>query len=186
MNRTRPTQETTRPALGFTLVTSAIGTLGIAWSECGLVAVQLPEANAAATEARLLSRAPGAVRAHPPERVLTDIERVLAHLSGELDDLAAVRVDLERVPDFARTVYAALRKVGPGRTTSYGALAKAAGSPKAARAVGVAMAKNPLPIVVPCHRVLAAGAKRGGFTAHGGLATKARILAIEGVELAAK
>jgi methylated-DNA-[protein]-cysteine S-methyltransferase len=169
---------------GFTLVSTAIGTLGFAWTSRGLVAVQLPESDDRTTERRLCAKAPGAERAHPPEDVLADIERVVAHLSGELDDLANVRVDLANVPRFARSVYGALRKVGPGCTTSYGELARAAGSPGAARAVGTAMSRNPLPIVVPCHRVLAAGKKRGGFSAHGGVATKARILAIEGVELA--
>ncbi|MCC6409214.1 MAG: methylated-DNA--[protein]-cysteine S-methyltransferase [Planctomycetes bacterium] len=172
-------------ARSYTLVATSIGTLGIAWSPRGLLAVQLPESSAERTEARLVARVPGAVRRRPPEVVLADIERVVAHLSGELDDFAGVRIDLERVPPFARAVYSALRKVRPGRTTSYGELARAAGSPNAARAVGAAMAKNPLPIVVPCHRVLAAGKKGGGFSAHGGLKTKARILAIEGVQLGA-
>lgn len=171
-------------AAGWTLVASAIGTLGVAWSARGIVAIQLPEADAGRTAERLLARVPGALRRRPPEAVLADIERIVAHLGGELDDLAGVRVDLERVPPFAQKLYATLRRVRPGETTSYGELARAAGSPNAARAVGAAMAKNPVPIVVPCHRVLAASKKAGGFSAPGGLATKAKLLAIEGIALA--
>lgn len=173
----------TPAATGHTLVATAIGTLGVAWSERGITAIQLPEATPERTAERLLARAPGVPRRRPPERVLSDIERVVAHLGGELDDLSSVQIDLERSPRFAREVYAALRRVRPGCTTSYGELARAAGSPGAARAVGAAMARNPVPIVVPCHRVLSASRKPGGFSAHGGVATKARILAIEGVEL---
>ncbi len=172
--------------LGYTLVSTAIGAVGIAWSPRGIVALHLPESSERATERGLLAKVPSATRARPPERVLDDIERIVAHLDGDLDDLADVALDLDRVPPFARAVYSALRRTKPGEVTSYAELAKTAGSPSAARAVGTAMAKNPCPIVVPCHRVLAAGKKSGGFSAHGGIATKAKILAIEGVELGAK
>jgi O-6-methylguanine DNA methyltransferase len=106
-----------------------------------------------------------------------------AHLAGRLDPLLHVAFDDEGLPAFHRRVYEALRRVRPGETVGYGELAALAGSPAAARAVGQAVGKNPVPIVVPCHRVLAAGGKPGGFSAHGGVDTKRKMLAIEGVTL---
>lgn len=104
------------------------------------------------------------------------IRRLLAH--GD-DDLASVALDCDGVPEFDRRVYALARAVRPGATTTYGALAALAGDAGAARAVGLAMARNPFPIVVPCHRVLGASGALVGFSAHGGLDTKRRLLAIE-------
>ena len=99
-------------------------------------------------------------------------------------DFADVRIDLGEPDPFVARVYAAVRRLGWGRTTTYGALARDLGAgPEAARDVGQAMARNPVPLLVPCHRVLAAGGKLGGFSAPGGAATKRRMLALEGVGL---
>jgi len=167
----------------FTLFETALGPTGIAWNDTGIVAIQLPEATEAATRARLAAKAPsGAREAAPrsaPPWVREAIERVRTHLDGRSQDLADVRLDLAHVTPFSARVYEAARRVPPGRTVSYGELARAAGSPGAARAVGRAMATNPFPIVVPCHRVLASGGKAGGFSAYGGVTTKDRLLAIE-------
>jgi methylated-DNA-[protein]-cysteine S-methyltransferase len=163
------------------LFATAIGIVGVAWSDEGLSAIQLPEQDERTTQERLASRA-GSSPADPPPWVRSAMKSIEAHLSGKRADFADVRLDLERLPPFHRRVYAALRQVEPGRTASYAELAKSAGSPKAARAVGQAMRKNPLPIVIPCHRVLASGGS-GGFSAYGGVVTKARLLAIEGVAL---
>jgi methylated-DNA-[protein]-cysteine S-methyltransferase len=109
------------------------------------------------------------------------VGRITRHLAGDVQDLTAVVLDDERLPPFHRAVYRAARRIASGDTCTYGELAAAAGSPRAFRAVGQAMKKNPFPIVVPCHRVLGANNTIGGFNADGGVTTKARMLAIEGV-----
>jgi methylated-DNA-[protein]-cysteine S-methyltransferase len=167
----------------FTLFETAIGVTGLAWNDVGITALQLPEATLAETRARLVAKARDAeieatARAVPPW-VHDAVERVRAHLSGRPQDLSPLRLDFAHVSPFAARVYRALRQVPAGRTVSYADLARCAGSPGAARAIGRAMATNPFPIVVPCHRVLAAGGRIGGFSAYGGTTTKDRLLAIE-------
>jgi methylated-DNA-[protein]-cysteine S-methyltransferase len=103
-------------------------------------------------------------------------------LSGEKRDLAHIAVDDSSVPDFNRRVYAVARKIPPGQTKSYGDIARALGDPLLARDVGQALGQNPTPIIVPCHRVLAANGKSGGFSAPGGVDTKMRVLTIEGAQ----
>ena len=165
----------------FSLFDTAIGTCGLAWSDAGIVRFQLPEADPAATRARLSDLA---AEGPPPRWVAEVIARVQRHLAGDLQDLSAVRVDLSRVPAFHAKVYAVLRTIPPGSTVTYADLARAAGSPGAVRAVGQSMAKNPVPVLVPCHRVLGANGRPGGFSAYGGVATKARLLATEGRAIA--
>jgi methylated-DNA-[protein]-cysteine S-methyltransferase len=166
----------------FLLFETAIGPTGLAWNDAGVTAIQLPEATPAATRARLVAKSREQVEATPrttPSWVRDAIDRMRMHLNGDPQDLSGVRLDLARVAPFTARVYEAARLVPAGRTVSYGELAHGAGSPGAARAVGRAMATNPFPIVVPCHRVLAAGGKPGGFSAFGGVTTKDRLLAIE-------
>jgi methylated-DNA-[protein]-cysteine S-methyltransferase len=175
-----------RAAEGYAIFETAIGPCGVAWSSRGLVSVQLPEETAEATRARLWERITlpdDAVSMTPPPAVKAAIERIIRHLTGDDGGLDNIALDLEGVPPFHRKVYEAARRITRGEVRSYGDLASDAGSPSGARAVGQAMAKNPLPIVVPCHRVIAAGGKPGGFTSPGGLDTKARLLAIEGASL---
>jgi methylated-DNA-[protein]-cysteine S-methyltransferase len=148
-----------------------------------MVAVQLPEADDAAARARLRARFPGAREEAPRGAARRAIDAMREHLAGRMDALEDVELDFAAVPLFHRRVYEALRRVGPGRTVGYGELAALVGSPGAARAVGQAVGKNPFPIVVPCHRVLAAGGRAGGFSAFGGVETKRRLLAVEGVTL---
>jgi methylated-DNA-[protein]-cysteine S-methyltransferase len=176
---------TPRPTIHHCLFDTAIGACGLAWSECGLTALQLPEADRAATERRLMRRAASAGAADPPPWVRAVIADVRRYLAGERIDFTAVAVDLARVDPFRRTLYETMRAVSWGATTTYGDLARQAGlrGPEAARDVGEAMGQNPVPLVIPCHRVLAAGKKLGGFSAHGGTATKARLLALEGVRV---
>ena len=175
-----------RAADGYVIFATAIGPCGVAWSQRGLVSIQLPEATEEATRARLWERITlpddGGLTT-PPDTVRAAIERIVAHLTGNEAGLDGIELDLEDVPPFHRKVYEAARRITRGEIRSYGDLAGDAGSPHGARAVGQAMAKNPLPIVVPCHRVVAAGGKPGGFTSPGGLDTKARLLAIEGATL---
>jgi len=166
----------------FALFDSPIGACGIAWGERGVAGVQLPEAREAATRARLLERFPGARQASPPPDIQVALERVVALLRGEASDLSGIPLDMERVPPFHRRVYEAARAIPSGTTLSYGEIAARIGAPGSARAVGQALGRNPFAIVVPCHRVLAAGGKVGGFSANGGIATKLRLLAIEAAQ----
>jgi methylated-DNA-[protein]-cysteine S-methyltransferase len=165
---------------GFALFDTAIGRCAIAWGGRGVVAVQLPEADEAKTRSRVLWRSPHAREASPPPDVQRAIDGIVALLCGEASDLTAVVLDMDRVPVFHRRVYEVARTIPPGATLSYGEIAARLGEPDAARAVGQALGQNPFVIIVPCHRVLAAGRKIGGFSANGGITTKLRLLAIEG------
>jgi methylated-DNA-[protein]-cysteine S-methyltransferase len=161
---------------------TAVGRCAIAWSERGITGVQLPERDDAATRARLLRRNAGARESPPPPEVARAIDDIVALIRGEQRDLSTIALDMEGVPDFNRRVYEVARTIAPGTTLTYGAIAKELGAPDA-RGVGEALGQNPIPIIVPCHRVVAAGRKTGGFSAPGGAATKLRLLAIEGARL---
>ncbi len=166
-------------AEGFALFDTAIGRCAIAWSAQGIVGVLLPERDDAKLRARLVRRYPGAREATPPDTASRAIDSIVALICGERRDLADIVLDLGGVPEFNRRVYAVARTIGPGATLTYGAIAAQLGEPDA-RGVGEAMGRNPCPVIVPCHRVVAAGGKTGGFSAPGGAATKRRLLAIEG------
>ena len=165
---------------GYTLFDTAVGRCGVAWGPDGIVSVQLPESREAATRARLLARHPDAVETRPPAEVQQAIDDIAALLRGELRDFAGLRLDMRGVPDFHRRVFEVARTIGPGATSTYGDIATRLGSRGLSRAVGQALGRNPFPLVVPCHRVLAAGGRVGGFSAAGGITTKLRLLAIEG------
>jgi|SRR5688572_16926205 methylated-DNA-[protein]-cysteine S-methyltransferase len=169
---------------GFTLFDTPIGRCGIAWGERGIVGVQLPEADEGATRARMLRRRRGARELPPPQEVQRAIGAITALLSGQAIALSDLAVDMDRVPAFDRRVYEVARTIRPGETLTYGEVAARIGEPHSARDVGQALARNPFPIVVPCHRVLAAAGKLGGFSARGGAATKRRLLAIEAIHAA--
>ena len=162
------------------LFDTAIGVCGIAWRPAGLVGVQLPEASEGAVLRRLRRRFPDLPLMPPPDWVERAILAINGLLAGEPVDLGFIALDLAGFGAFERAVWSALREVPPGRTTTYGELAASVGDPKAAQAVGQALSRNPWPIVVPCHRVTAAAGRTGGFSAHGGAATKLRLLEIEG------
>jgi methylated-DNA-[protein]-cysteine S-methyltransferase len=164
---------------GFTLFDTIIGRCGLAWGARGLIGVQLPQSAPGAAWARLRRRFPDAVETEPPPEVEAVIARVHDLLAGARDDLADVRLDLEGQPAFNLRVYAIARAIAPGEVSTYGEVARAMGEPGAARAVGKALGENPWPIVVPCHRVLAASGGMGGFSAPGGAETKARLLTLE-------
>jgi len=144
-----------------------------------VVAVQLPEARELETRARLLGRFPDAHEMALPPEVRLASDAIAALLRGDSSDLSSVALDMERVPPFHRRVYEIARTIPPGGTLSYGDIAVRLGAPGSARAVGQALGRNPFAIIVPCHRVLAAGGKLGGFSARGGVATKLRLLSIE-------
>jgi methylated-DNA-[protein]-cysteine S-methyltransferase len=166
-------------AQGFTLFDTAIGRCGIAWSGPRVAGVQLPEAHELKTRARLARRCPLAREASPPPEVQRAIDGIIALLRGAASDLSAVVLDMERVPEFDRRVYEIARAVPAGATLSYGGIAARLGGRDLARDVGQALGRNPFPLIVPCHRVLAAGGKAGGFSANGGVTTKLRLLSIE-------
>lgn len=167
----------------FALFDTALGRCGIAWTERGVSGVQLPEVSDAATRARLHRRHPRATEAEPDADVGRVIDGIAALLRGSRVDLSDVALDMTEVLPFHRRVFDVARTIPVGRTSTYGELATRLGDPGSARAVGEALGRNPFPVVVPCHRVLAASGKLGGFSAHGGAETKRRMLTIEGALL---
>lgn len=168
--------------LGFALFDTPIGCCGIVWNGRGIAGVQLPDGDRGAARARVLRRFPGAGEAVPPPDVQRVIDDISALLNGESRDLGYVKIDAAALPDFHRRVYDVARTIPAGATLSYGEIAARLGDRLLARDVGEALGKNPFPIIVPCHRVLAAGGKMGGFSARGGVRTKLRLLSIEGAE----
>lgn len=165
----------------YALFDTPIGRCGIAWDGDAVVGTQLPEPRVGDTRGRLADRFDGITEGAPPAAVEEVVVRMVASLRGEADDLVDIPLDLDALPQFQRRVFEVVRRIPAGETLSYGEVAAAAGSPGAARAVGQALGRNPFPIVIPCHRVLAAGGRIGGFTASGGTSTKAKMLAAEGV-----
>jgi methylated-DNA-[protein]-cysteine S-methyltransferase len=170
-------------ALSFALFDTTVGRCGLAWGDLGIVGATLPEPNEAATRTRMRRRFAGATEAEPPADVHAVIRRIQGLLQAVPDDLADIPLDMRGVPDFNRRVYEVARTILPGTTRTYGEVASQLGDPHAARQVGQALGANPFPIIVPCHRVLAAGSKAGGFSAPGGTRTKLRLLEIEGAPL---
>ena len=168
--------------MNFTLFETAIGCCGIVWSERGIAGVQLPERSEAATRSRLLRRFPAARDAIPPAEVRRAIDDIVALLGGERRDLNHVTLDVGAVSEFHQRVYEVARRIPAGETLSYGEVAERLGDRNLARDVAEALSENPCPIIVPCHRILAAGGKTGGFSAPGGVATKLRLLTIEGAQ----
>ena len=164
---------------GFAIFDTDIGRCSIAWGERGIVGVHLPEGREVATRALVTGRFPGAREAPPPPHVQRAIDAIGALFRGEASNLSGVVLDMDRVPPFHRRVYEEARRIAPGATLSYGEVARRLGAPGSARAVGQALGRNPFAIVVPCHRVLAAGGRAGGFSANGGITTKLRMLSIE-------
>jgi methylated-DNA-[protein]-cysteine S-methyltransferase len=169
--------------LGFTLFDTAIGHCGIVWSERGVVAVRFPERGDNAVRNRITRRFPHAREAAPREKTQRAIHDIVALLDGEPRDLRHIEIDWGDAPDFNRRVYEVARAIPPGKTLSYGEVAERLGDRNLARDVAQALGQNPVPIIVPCHRVMAAGRKTGGFSAPGGVQTKLKLLSIEGVQL---
>jgi methylated-DNA-[protein]-cysteine S-methyltransferase len=166
----------------FALFETAIGTCGIVWSGRGIVGVQLPEADADATRTRVLRRYPEARETQPSPEIGHAIDGITALVRGEPRDLTGIVIDDGETPDFSKRVYAVTRTIPPGQTLTYGEIAERLGDKSLSRAVGQALGENPCPLVMPCHRVLAAGGKTGGFSASGGVVTKLRLLTIEGAQ----
>jgi methylated-DNA-[protein]-cysteine S-methyltransferase len=166
--------------IAFTMFETAVGPCGIAWNDGGVVGVQLPEASEAATRRRLMRRYSDGRPGRPTPAIRDVIDAIVALLAGERRDLSGVAVDMSAVPEFDRRVYEVARRIPAGSTSTYGAIASQLGDRALARDVGEALGHNPVPIVVPCHRVVAADGRLGGFSANGGVATKRKLLLIEG------
>lgn len=169
---------------GHLVFETALGFVAIGWSEAGLTRLALPEKSReraerhAAKWAGIAADADGA-----PPFVAEAMALIRRYAEGEAVDLCVLPLDLAGVEPFQRAVYAAALKLSFGEVTTYGGLAESAGFPKMARETGTALGRNPLPLIVPCHRILAAGGRIGGFSAPGGSATKERLLAHEGVRV---
>jgi methylated-DNA-[protein]-cysteine S-methyltransferase len=163
---------------------TAMGFCAIGWSDAGVTGFQLPTKSGEAAERLMRRRAPNAEPGGRPDDVAAVVESAKRYFAGETIDFSSVHVDLAGQDAFRARIYEALRRVAWGHTTTYGALASEVGAGReAARDVGEAMAKNPAPLIIPCHRVLAAGGKIGGFSAPGGSTTKMRMLELEGVRV---
>ncbi|MCB5175301.1 methylated-DNA--[protein]-cysteine S-methyltransferase [Microvirga lenta] len=163
----------------YTLFDTPIGVCGLAWNERGIAGFQLPEEDVSGMRSRLAKRFPGIRETPPPPDIRAVIDDVAALLGGEARDLSAVPLDMDGVPEFDRRIYEIARSIPPGRVLTYGEIASRLRIDNA-RAIGQALGRNPFTVIVPCHRVVAAGGKLGGFSANGGATTKRRLLAIEG------
>ena len=164
----------------FAIFDTSIGRCGIAWGPRGINSVQLPMGSEDKTRTRIRQVHGEIAEAPPPAEVQRAIDGIVELLAGKPNDLADVALDLEGIPEFNRGVYDIARRIPPGQTLTYGDIARKLGGVELSRDVGQALGRNPCPIVVPCHRVLAAGGKPGGFSANGGVVTKLKMLAIEG------
>ena len=162
---------------------TAIGECALVWGSAGIVGAQLPEADCAALRRRVQRRYAGAVAGQPDAAIAGVISAIQALLRGEAVHLSGARLDWRGVAPFQRRVYEIALSIPPGRTLTYGEVAERLGEPGAARAVGQALGQNPFAPIVPCHRVLAAGGRMSGFSAPGGVATKRKMLAIEGARV---
>jgi methylated-DNA-[protein]-cysteine S-methyltransferase len=172
-----------RTRLEFAVIPTAIGECALVWNaDAEIVGSTLPHGGADQVRTAVHSWHPGAVEALPLP-VMSAVEALVRLLDDGVGDLAEVPLNMSAVPDFDRRVYEVVRAIPPGETRTYGEVAAELGAPGAAQAVGQAMGRNPFPPIVPCHRVLAAGRRVGGFSARGGPRTKVRMLETEGVYL---
>ncbi len=173
-----------RTAQRYQVFETAMGFCAIAWTNAGIVCLRLPEKNSGDAARAVLRRTRDASPCEPTQQIADCIAAARRYFEGQQIDFSGWALNLGPQEPFFAQVYDFVRNLRWGETTTYGAVAKALGAgPEAARDVGRAMAQNPVPLIVPCHRVLAAGGRIGGFSAPGGSATKARMLALEGVDL---
>lgn len=171
----------------YLIFQTAAGFCAVTWNNVGIARFQLPTKSAESAERILLRRVPGVEPGTPTPDVAEFVAAAKRYFQGEETDFSNFTIDLSDQDEFFRQIYATARTIRWGQTTTYGALAKELGAgPEAARDVGQAMAKNPVPLIIPCHRVLAAHGKIGGFSAPGGSATKIRMLELERVHVVSR
>lgn len=159
----------------YRIIDTALGQMVIGWTDIGLSRLMLPGESAAEMRQRMESKGRIEQPAGQPELVA----RIEAYTEGAEDNFADFPVDLDGVPDTNRRIYEHIRELAWGETTTYGAIARWLGDVALSRAVGAAMGANPIPLVIPCHRVLAADGKTGGFSSPNGVRTKMQMLALE-------
>jgi methylated-DNA-[protein]-cysteine S-methyltransferase len=170
----------------FATAPTALGAFGVAWRDGGIVRTWLHARTQQDARAQILRAFPDATESAPPPRVAAAIGDVGALLAGEPRDVAAP-LDMSGIPEFDRRVYEVARTISPGGTMTYGEIADALKEePRRARDVGQALARNPFAPIVPCHRVIAAGGRLGGYSAPGGASTKRRLLELEGAAIVAR
>jgi methylated-DNA-[protein]-cysteine S-methyltransferase len=168
----------------FAVFETKSGACAVAWSDDGICGFRLPGDEPDEAERAIRRRFTGAERASPIPEIAAAIDRVRGYFEGERSDFSDLRLDLSAQTDLFRQIYLVTRRLSWGSTTTYGGLAgELELGPAGAWTIGQAMAKNPIPLIIPCHRVLAAGRKIGGFSAPGGSDSKLRMLELEGVEL---
>jgi methylated-DNA-[protein]-cysteine S-methyltransferase len=165
-----------RAMLAFAVFDTAIGDCALIWGEHGVVGAMLPEPD---VRGRIARRFPEASETTPDAAIGEAIAAVQALMRGESADLTGVDLDYRDAPDLHRRVWDIARCIPPGETLTYGDIARRLGDVALSQQVGQALGRNPIPIIVPCHRVLAASGKSGGFSAPGGVTTKMRMLSIE-------
>jgi O-6-methylguanine DNA methyltransferase len=177
----------------YCLFDTPLGICGIAWREPEyasgqpvVLSLQLPEETEQLTGKKIAGRGGGSKASPPPPFIAAIVAKIRRHLGGDIQDFTDISVGYDGIGAFARQVYQVCRKIPAGSTMSYGEMAAAINHPGAARAVGQALGKNPIPLLIPCHRVLTATGSAGGFSAFGGVETKARLLALEGVIIEGK
>lgn len=163
----------------FAIFDTALGHCGLVWTSRGIAGVNLPEGSEEKTRARVKRRFPEAEEAAASPEIQKIIDEVIALIAGEKIDFSHVTLDHEPLPEFSNRVYEIVRTIPIGHTLTYGDIAKRLGDVSLSREVGRAMGKNPTPIIMPCHRVVAASGKTGGFSAPGGVDTKMTLLSIE-------
>jgi methylated-DNA-[protein]-cysteine S-methyltransferase len=163
----------------FAIFDTVLGPCGIVWTSRGIAGFNLPEGSEEKTRARLKKRFPEAEQANPPADVRKIIDDCVALIAGEKIDFTYVTLDHAPLPEFSKRVYEIVRTIPIGQTLTYGDVAKKLGDVSLSREVGQAMGRNPTPIIMPCHRVVAASGKTGGFSAPGGVDTKMKLLSIE-------
>ena len=161
------------PAMNYAMIDTALGTMGLAWTPVGVTRLALPGQDRAETERRIGA---GAERGAPDVALAG---RIIAYGEGERVEFDDVPLDLDGQPPFHRAVYDDILKLRWGETSTYGDIARRLGDVGLSRAVGQALGRNPVPLIVPCHRVLAADGRTGGFSAPGGASAKMRMLALE-------
>jgi len=169
----------------YRLFETAFGPCGLAWGEDGIVNLRIPGEDAVTIERRLRELTGKRAPSTPSKPIVAAIVKIQAYLEGRDVSFDDVAVDVSGCEPLHQKVYAAARALPYGRTTTYGEMAKSIGEPEGARDVGYALSRNPIAIIVPCHRILAAGNQIGGFSAYGGTKTKERLLVLEGAPFAA-
>jgi methylated-DNA-[protein]-cysteine S-methyltransferase len=165
---------------GYTVFDSIVGRCGIAWGDAGVVGVQLAELREIETRRKLLRHFPDARDTRPPPEITQAIDAVVGLLRGAASDVSGVPLDMAGLAPFNRRVYQTVRGIPRGETATYADIAARLGASGATNAVAQALARNPFPILVPCHRVLSARGETSGAPTRGGVVTKFRLLTIEG------